>query len=127
MTKILIADSDREVRELLIFSLRFAGYFAFGAADGAECLAMVKQHQPALILLDQLLLENDGFDICSALHESELTEKIPVVCMMTKSRTENSSVSHPGCVAGSIDKSGTPDQITKAVLHYVRVAKKPNP
>jgi CheY-like chemotaxis protein len=127
LTKILIADRDREFRELLIFSLRFAGYFTFGAADGAECLAMVKQHWPDLILLDQLLLENDSFDLYSALHDSELTENIPVVCMMTTQQMENSAPSNLGYIRGSVDKSGTPDQITKAVLHYVPMAKKPNP
>ena len=52
MAKILIAEDERDIRDLVAFTLRFAGYEVFSAANGEEAVALAPQVNPDLILMD---------------------------------------------------------------------------
>jgi CheY-like chemotaxis protein len=55
LSKILIADQNRDFWDLAVFALRFAGHEAVGVSDGEECLRIAKQTKPDLILIDDNL------------------------------------------------------------------------
>lgn len=127
LTKILIVDDDREFRELIIFALRFTGLFAFGAASGDECLSLARLHMPDLILLDYDLHNINSNPVDELLKVDEKTASIPVIMLFEKSLQSEIQATNFERVSGFINKSESPDNITRQVIRYLLKAKKPNP
>ena len=67
MHRILVADDDPHIREVICFALRKAGMEPVQAANGAEALASAKANPPALVVLDIGMPEMDGFEVCRSL------------------------------------------------------------
>jgi DNA-binding response OmpR family regulator len=67
--KILLVDDDDELRAILCFALRQAGYFALEAADGRSALAAVEGERPSAIVLDLNLGREDGLELLPRLRE----------------------------------------------------------
>ena len=81
--KILAVDDDDSIRELLELQLRRNGYEALTAAAGKEALA--KAPEADLVLLDVMLPEIDGFEICRQLKANPATQSIPIIMLTAKS------------------------------------------
>lgn len=79
--KILIADDEPMMRELLAARLRVDGYDVVEAADGHETLLRVERESPDLIVLDRIMPGIDGFGVMRALRENTQTRAIPVVML----------------------------------------------
>ena len=62
--KILLVDDEPDALEVLGFKLRQAGYNALLAKDGARAIALARDERPALIVLDLMLPEVDGLEVC---------------------------------------------------------------
>ena len=77
-------DDEPEIIELVEFNLKQAGYAVITAADGAEALKKARNNPPDLIVLDVMLPEMDGFEICKALRLDAATAKIPIVMLTAK-------------------------------------------
>ena len=84
MAKILIADDDYEIRELIIFSLRFAGHNVIGASNGEETIERARQARPDLILLDVRMPKMNGYEVCKLLKGEKSTEAIPVIFLSVR-------------------------------------------
>ena len=76
---ILIIDDEEELLELTRTFLKRHGYSVITSRGEGDILAMVKRLSPALIILDQLLLTQDGLDICHDLKTDPVTASIPVL------------------------------------------------
>jgi len=76
---ILVVDDDALIREILADQLMEAGYAVSSAEDGEEALAKVSSESPDLILLDVIMPNLDGFEVCRRLKSDEQTILIPVV------------------------------------------------
>ena len=73
--RILVVDDEPEAVELVEFNLKQAGYAVTTAADGAEALKKARSQTPDLIVLDVMLPEMDGFEICKTLRLDATTAK----------------------------------------------------
>jgi len=82
--KILVVDDEPEAVELLEFNLKQAGYEVVTAADGAEAFKKAKVAQPALVVLDLMLPEIDGLEVCRLLRRHPLTARIPILMLTAK-------------------------------------------
>jgi DNA-binding response OmpR family regulator len=82
--RILVVDDEPEAVELVEFNLKQAGYAVTTAADGAEALKKARTQAPALILLDVMLPEMDGFEICKTLRLDAATAKVPIIMLTAK-------------------------------------------
>lgn len=81
---IYCVEDDRNIRELIIYTLQTSGYEAKGFSDGEEFWkAMEKQH-PELILMDIMLPGQDGISILEELKEQYNTKDIPVIMVTAK-------------------------------------------
>lgn len=80
--KILAVDDDDSIRELLALQLTRHGYEVLTAVDGAEALA--KAPQAEFILLDLMLPEIDGYEVCRRLKSDERTKEIPIIMLTAK-------------------------------------------
>ncbi len=83
-SRILVVDDEPEAVELVEFNLKQSGYAVITAADGAEALKKARSQTPDLIVLDVMLPEMDGFEICKALRLDPSTAKIPILMLTAK-------------------------------------------
>lgn len=88
---IYCVEDERNIRELIIYTLETSGFTAKGFSDGASMLQQVKQDKPRLILLDIMLPGEDGMEILRKLKSSAETKDISVI-MVTAKGTEYDKV-----------------------------------
>ena len=81
---ILVVDDEPEAVELVEFNLKQAGFDVATAADGAEALKKARAVSPALILLDLMLPEIDGLEVCKLLRRDPATAGIPIIMLTAK-------------------------------------------
>jgi DNA-binding response OmpR family regulator len=115
MVKILIAEDERDIRELILFTLKFAGFDVTAARDGRDAVEKAQQDKYDLILMDVRMPRMTGYQACDRLKEIESTKDIPVVFLSAKG--QESEVSH-GLQVGAEDyilKPFAPDQLTKQI------------
>ena len=84
--KILIVDDDIELRELIGFALRQAGYLVIQAADGAEALHVFDREQPDLVILDINLPGINGLEVCRRIRAETTT---PIMMLTVRSSEED--------------------------------------
>jgi two-component system phosphate regulon response regulator PhoB len=82
--KILVVDDEPEAVELVEFNLEHAGYSVLSAVDGAEALKKARSAAPSLIVLDLMLPEIDGLEVCKMLRRDPATAAIPIVMLTAK-------------------------------------------
>ena len=87
--KVLIVDDSIDNRSLLVRTLQKSGYELAEAADGKEALARTREFFPDLILLDIMMPELDGFQVCTALKSDPATADIPVIFLSAKTETQD--------------------------------------
>ena len=85
--KILVVDDEQDALEVLSFKLREAGFTPVLAKDGTRALAIAREEHPDLIVLDLMLPEVDGLEVCKILRRDPTTASIPIV-MLTGVRDE---------------------------------------
>ena len=77
--KILVVDDEESVAFLLRRHMAAAGYDTAYAANGEEALQLIEQELPDLVLLDIMMPEMNGFEVCRYLRDHERTKKLPVI------------------------------------------------
>ncbi|MEI6076496.1 MAG: response regulator transcription factor [Verrucomicrobiota bacterium] len=82
--RILVADDEPELVELVEFNLKQAGYSIATAVDGAEALKKARSQPPDLILLDIMMPEMDGLEVCKILRREPATAKVPIIMLTAK-------------------------------------------
>jgi two-component system phosphate regulon response regulator PhoB len=82
--KILVVDDEPDALEVLGFKLREAGFTPVFATDGAKALASVRADRPDLIVLDLMLPEIDGLEVCKILRRDSATVSIPILMLTAK-------------------------------------------
>lgn len=83
-TKILVVDDEPDALEILGFKLREAGYTPIFAKDGTRALAIAREERPELIVLDLMLPEVDGLEVCKILRRDASTASIPVIMLTAR-------------------------------------------
>ena len=79
--RILVVDDEPAVTDLLAYNLRKAHYEVLVAADGRQALALARQESPDLILLDLMLPQIDGLDVCRELRR---TSQVPIIILTAR-------------------------------------------
>ena len=82
--KILVVDDEPEAVELLEFNLKQAGYAVSAAGDGAAALKKARAQTPDMVVLDVMLPEMDGFEICKTLRLEPTMAKLPIIMLTAK-------------------------------------------
>jgi len=82
--KILVVDDEPEAVELVEFNLRQAGFDVVTADDGEDALKKTRACLPQLIVLDLMLPEVDGLEVCKALRRDPATARIPIVMVTAR-------------------------------------------
>jgi len=78
-TRILVVDDDEQNVELLEAYLTAAGYQVLRAHDGASALRQVAEHDPDLVLLDIMMPDISGYEVCKRIRKTPASAAIPVL------------------------------------------------
>ena len=104
--KILLVDDEEDILEFLSYNLIKDGFEILTANNGAKGLALAKKHKPDLVILDVMMPEMDGVDVCQRIRE--LTELDETLVLFLSARAEDYSE-----LAGF--SAGADDYITKPI------------
>jgi DNA-binding response OmpR family regulator len=83
-TRILVVDDEPDVLDLVTYNLGQAGFQTDTAANGAEALRKARSTTPDLILLDLMLPEMDGLEVCKLLRRDAKTSAIPIIMLTAR-------------------------------------------
>jgi DNA-binding response OmpR family regulator len=89
MTHILVVDDDPDVRETIRSILDKAGYQVSTASDGQEALDSISFQTPSAVILDIIMPEMDGIEVCRRIRADPFLGKIPILFLTAKGRPED--------------------------------------
>ena len=81
---ILVAEDERDIRELIVFTLQISGFEVVQVPNGEEAVHKATEIKPDLILMDVRMPKMTGYEACKALKDQESTKEIPVVFLSAK-------------------------------------------
>lgn len=81
MTKILVIDDDSAINELIKINLELHGYEVTQALNGTEGFAKAKQEEPALIILDVMMPEVDGYTVAQRIRQADEISDTPIIML----------------------------------------------
>ncbi len=82
--KILVVDDEPVLVETIAYNLEQAGYQVLTAADGRSALEAARRETPDLVILDLMLPEMDGLEVCRQLRREHTTATIPIMMLTAK-------------------------------------------
>ena len=121
--KILIVEDERDIVRMLEYNLKKEGFRVVSASDGREALRRAEREHPDIIILDLMLPEIDGLEVCKTLKQSSGTADIPIIMLTAKAQETDKIV---GLELGADDYITKPFSIreltarVKAVLRRAR-------
>jgi DNA-binding response OmpR family regulator len=97
---VLIAEDDRDIRELVSTKLSGAGYRVIAVADGVSALNTIREQLPDIALLDVMMPGISGLDVIGKLRTDERTAAVPVILLSAKSQDFDVET---GFASGAVD------------------------
>lgn len=119
MAKILIAEDERDIRDLIEFSLTFAGFEVVTAVDGQDAVEKALAAKPDLIMMDVRMPKMTGYEACAKMKTMDEIKDIPVVILSAKGQE---SEIQTGLNAGAYEyilKPFAPDELIQRVKDIV--------
>jgi DNA-binding response OmpR family regulator len=104
LQKVLIVDDDPDIRSLYRLVLHQEGLEVIAAASGQEALSLAEVDIPALVLLDIMMPDMDGYEVCRRLRADPRTMDVPVLLF---------SANGAGSVRDNVRRAGADDFVTK--------------
>jgi len=119
--RILVIDDEPAVTDLLAYNLRKAGYETLLAADGSEALCIARASSPDLILLDLMIPEVDGLDVCRELRK---TSAVPIIMLTARGEEIDRVV---GLELGADDYVSKPFSVRELLARIKAVLRRAQP
>lgn len=119
MAKILIAEDEKDIRELIVFSLQFAGFEVVAAVDGQDAVDKALEAKPDLVMMDVRMPRMTGYEACAKMKTMDETKDIPVVILSAKGQE---SEIQTGLNAGAYEyilKPFAPDELIQRVKDII--------
>jgi two-component system alkaline phosphatase synthesis response regulator PhoP len=105
MESVLIIDDEEDIREILGYALNKEGFKVYTASNGEEGIRMAIKHEPSLVILDVMMPEMDGIEVCEKLRSNPKTAQIRI-CFLTARNEDYSQIA--GFDAGADDYVAKP-------------------
>jgi two-component system, OmpR family, phosphate regulon response regulator PhoB len=122
--RILIVEDEKDIVQLLDFALRQAGFDAVPARDASEALARIKEKAPDAVILDLMLPDLPGTEICRQLKSNPKTAAIPVMMLTARSDEVDRVV---GFELGADDYITKPFSVREVVLRVKAILRRGAP
>ncbi|MGQ9466806.1 MAG: response regulator transcription factor [Anaerolineae bacterium] len=115
MPRILVAEDEKDIRELIAFTLRFAGFDVLLATNGAEAVEVAAAERPDLVILDVRMPKMSGYEACRRLKENPQTAALPVVFLSAKGQDSEIQQGLESGAEEYILKPFAPDELIQQV------------
>ena len=115
MAKILIAEDEPDIRDLITFTLGFAGYEVIAASNGDEAVKLAFEVIPDLILMDVRMPRMTGYEACEQIKADSRTKHIPVIFLSAKGQDAEIQTGLQAGAAEYLLKPFAPDQLTSRI------------
>lgn len=119
MAKILIADDERDIRDLISFTLRFANHDVLTARDGEEALHLARQEKPDLVLLDVRMPKMTGYEACQQIKQDPAIGDTPIVFLSAKGQDSEIEAGMRAGASAYILKPFAPNDLTERVAEIL--------
>ena len=121
--RILIAEDEPDVRNLVVMNLKSAGFAVQGVEDGVAALKEARDSLPSLVILDLMLPEMSGLEVCKVLKKEAATSAIPIIMLTAKAEEVDRIV---GLELGADDYITKPFSPRELVLRVKSVLRRAN-
>jgi CheY-like chemotaxis protein len=115
MAKILVAEDERDIRDLIGFTLRFSGFDVVTVTNGEEAIAAALVEMPDLILMDGRMPKMTGYEACQKIKETPAIAHIPVVFLSAKGQESEIRAGIDSGATEYLLKPFAPDDLTDKV------------
>jgi DNA-binding response OmpR family regulator len=117
MAHILVAEDERDIRELIQFTLAFGGHTVIQAANGADAYeqALAADPKPDLIMMDVRMPKMTGYEACRQMKQVDTLRDIPVVFLSAKGQDEEIQTGLEAGAIAYILKPFAPDELNRRV------------
>ena len=115
MAKILIAEDERDIRDLITFTLRYAGHEVIATVDGMEAVEATRRERPALVLMDVRMPKMTGYEACEIIKADPELAHIPVVFLSAKGQEAEVRTGMESGATDYILKPFAPDQLAARI------------
>jgi DNA-binding response OmpR family regulator len=124
MAHILVAEDERDIRELINFTLMFAGHTVTLAANGEEAVnaATKASPKPDLIMMDVRMPRMTGFDACRSIRQLDMYRDTPIIFLTAKGQDEEINTGIEAGATAYILKPFAPEELTKRVADILKQA-----
>jgi CheY-like chemotaxis protein len=119
MAKILVAEDERDIRDLIAFTLQFAGHQVLTANNGEEAVQMTQKEIPDLVLTDVRMPKMTGYEACKLIKADPTTQHIPVVFLSAKGQEAEVQTGLDSGADEYLLKPFAPDQLTRKVAEIL--------
>jgi len=117
--RVVIVEDERDVARLLEFNLRGAGFAVESAGTGADGLAAVVRQRPDVVVLDLMLPDTSGYDVCKAIRADPTVGDVGVLMLTAKGEAEDRIL---GLEVGADDYVVKPFVVREVVLRVTALA-----
>jgi len=118
MPKVLVADDDKNVVEMVQRALSDRGFTVVTATDGVEALELMEKDLPDLLILDIAMTRLDGYTIATRLRDDPKTSLLPVIIITARSQMQTFLHQHPN-VKAFLEKPFNPLQLVEIAAGLV--------
>ena len=119
MAKILVAEDERDIRDLIAFTLQFAGHTVLTANNGEEAVQLTQKEIPDLVLTDVRMPKMTGYEACKLIKADPTTQHIPVVFLSAKGQEAEVQTGLDSGADEYLLKPFAPDQLTRKVAEIL--------
>ena len=119
MAKILVAEDEKDIRELIVFSLTFAGFEVVSAVDGQEAVDKAAESLPDLIMMDVRMPRMTGYEACAKMKTMDTVKDIPVVILSAKGQESEIQTGLDVGAHEYILKPFAPDELIQRVKEII--------
>ena len=118
--KILIADDEPNQLELMAFNLKSSGFICIKARNGEEALELIEENSPDLVILDWMMPNMSGIDLCRSLRSRAETKQLPIIILSARSEDSDKSLGLDTGADDYISKPFSPKELISRVNALLR-------
>jgi CheY-like chemotaxis protein len=118
--RILVAEDERDIRELIVFSLELSQYEVIQVPNGEEAVRIARTMLPDLILLDVRMPKMTGYEACLALKTEQATKDIPIVFLSAKGQETEIQQGRDAGAEAYLLKPFAPDELIEKVTQILK-------
>src|SRR5215510_11197845 len=126
-TRIVVAEDDRDIADLIAHYLHKAGWTAHVSPTGDEALAHIRREHVDLVILDVMLPGLSGLEVCRALRADETTSALPIIMVTARAEETDRIIGLDIGADDYISKPFSPNELVARVRALMRRSKRAEP